>query len=254
MASKYDLKDKVALVTGAGRGIGRAVALGLAECGAKVVLASRTKEELDRVVDEIKQNGGEAYAQVVDLMNPEQIDALVKGTLKTYNGIDILINNAATSIMVPLMDLREAGWDKIFGTNCKAVFLLSRAAARIMVEKGGGRIVNISTVGAVRGGAGISAYHTSKAALSMLTKCMAVEWASLKINVNAVGPGLVKTAFSQALWENPEVEKFVATKIPKGRLAEPEDIVGAVLFLCSKDSDYITGETIYVDGGTLANV
>lgn len=254
MASKYDLKDKVALVTGAGRGIGRAVALGLAECGAKVVLASRTKEELDRVVDEIKQNGGEAYAQVVDLMNPEQIDALVKGTLKTYNGIDILINNAATSIMVPLMDLREDGWDKIFGTNCKAVFLLSRAAARIMVEKGGGRIVNISTVGAVRGGAGISAYHTSKAALSMLTKCMAVEWASLKINVNAVGPGLVKTAFSQALWENPEVEKFVATKIPKGRLAEPEDIVGAVLFLCSKDSDYITGETIYVDGGTLANV
>ena len=214
MASKYDLKDKVALVTGAGRGIGRAVALGLAECGAKVVLASRTKEELGRVVDEIKQNGGEAYAQVADLMNFEQIDALVKLTVKTYYGLDILINNAATSIMVPLMDLREDGWDKIFGTNCKAVFLLSRAAARIMVEKGGGRIVNISTVGAVRGGAGISAYHTSKAALSMLTKCMAVEWASLKINVNAVGPGLVKTAFSQALWDNPEVEKFVATKRP----------------------------------------
>jgi NAD(P)-dependent dehydrogenase (short-subunit alcohol dehydrogenase family) len=254
MASKYDLKDKVALVTGAGRGIGRAVALGLAECGAKMVLASRTKEELDRVVGEIKQNGGDAYAQVADLMNSGQIDALVKVTVKTYNGLDILINNAATSIMVPLMDLREDGWDKIFGTNCKAVFLLSRAAARIMVEKGGGRIVNISTVGAVRGGAGISAYHTSKAALSMLTKCMAVEWASLKSNVNAVGPGLVKTAFSQALWENPEVEKFVAAKIPKGRLAEPEDIVGAVLFLCSEDSAYITGETIYVDGGTLANV
>ena len=254
MASKYDLKDKVALVTGAGRGIGRAVALGLAECGAKVVLVSRTKEELDRVVDEIKQNGGEAYAQVADLMVSEQIDALVEATLKAYNSIDILINNAATSIMVPLMDLREDGWDKIFTINCKAVFLLSRAAARTMAAKGRGRIVNISTVGAVRGGAGISAYHTSKAALSMLTKCMAVEWASLKINVNAVGPGLVKTAFSQALWENPEVEKFVAAKIPKGRLAEPEDIVGAVLFLCSEDSAYITGETIYVDGGTLANV
>jgi NAD(P)-dependent dehydrogenase (short-subunit alcohol dehydrogenase family) len=254
MASNYDLKDKVALVTGAGRGIGRTVALGLAACGAKVVLASRTKEELDRVVDEIKQNGGEAYAQVADLMNSEQIDALVKATVKTYDGLDILINNAATSIMVPLMDLREDGWDKIFGINCKAVFLLSRAAAGIMAEKGGGRIVNITTVGAVRGGAGISAYHTSKAALSMLTKCMAVEWASLKINVNAVGPGLVKTAFSRALWENPEVEKFVAAKIPKGRLAETEDIVGAVLFLCSEDSAYITGETIYVDGGTLANV
>jgi NAD(P)-dependent dehydrogenase (short-subunit alcohol dehydrogenase family) len=129
MASNYDLKDKVALVTGAGRGIGRTVALGLAACGAKVVLASRTKEELDRVVDEIKQNGGEAYAQVADLMNSEQIDALVKATVKTYDGLDILINNAATSIMVPLMDLREDGWDKIFGINCKAVFLLSLAAA-----------------------------------------------------------------------------------------------------------------------------
>ncbi|MGD2097080.1 MAG: SDR family oxidoreductase [Desulfobacterales bacterium] len=254
MVSKYDLKDKVALVTGAGRGIGRAVALGLAECGAKVVLASRTKEELDRVVDEIRQNGGEAHAQVVDLMISKQIDALVEATLKAYQSLDILINNAARSIMVPLMDLREDGWDKIFTINCKAVFLLSCAAARVMVDKGGGRIVNMSTIGAVRGGTGISAYHASKAALSMLTKCMAVEWASLKINVNAVGPGLVKTAFSRALWENPEVEKFVATKIPKGRLAEPGDIVGAVLFLCSEDSNYITGETIYVDGGSLANV
>jgi NAD(P)-dependent dehydrogenase (short-subunit alcohol dehydrogenase family) len=156
--------------------------------------------------------------------------------------------------MVPLMDLREDGWDKIFGTNCKAVFLLSRVAARIMAEKGGGRIINISTIGAVRGGAGMSAYHASKAALSMLTKCMAVEWAPMEINVNAVGPGLTRTAFSQPIWENPDVEKLFAAKIPKGRLAEPEEIVGAVLFLCSEDSGYITGETLYVDGGTLANM
>jgi 2-deoxy-D-gluconate 3-dehydrogenase len=254
MGRNYDFKGKVALVTGGGRGIGRAIALGLAECGAKVVLASRTKEDLDKVADEIRQNGGEAIVQVTDLMVSEQISALVEFTVKTYKRIDILINNAARSIMVPLMDLRESGWDKIFGTNCKAVFLLSRVAAGIMAEKGGGRIVNISTVGAVRGGAGMSAYHTSKAALSMLTKCMAVEWAPLKINVNAVGPGLVKTAFSQPIWGNPEVEKWVAAKIPKGRLAEPEEIVGAVLFLCSEDSGYITGETLYVDGGTLANM
>ncbi len=254
MRRNYDFSGKIALVTGGGRGIGRAIALGLAECGAKVVLASRSKEALDKVVDEIRQNGGEALAQVTDLMVSEQINALVEFTVKTYNGLDILINNAARSIMVPLMDLREDGWDKIFGTNCKAVFLLSRVAAGIMADKGGGRIVNISTVGAVRGGAGMSAYHASKAALSMLTKCMAVEWAPLKINVNAVGPGLVKTAFSQPIWGNPEVEKLVAAKIPKGRLAEPEEIVGAVLFLCSEDSSYITGETLYVDGGTLANM
>ena len=138
MGRNYDLKDKVALVTGGGRGIGRAIALGLAECGAKVVLASRTKEALDKVVDEIRQNGGEAVAQVTDLMVSEQIDALVEETAKIYNRIDILINNAARSFMVPLMDLREDGWDKIFGTNCKAVFLLSRVVARVMAEKGGG--------------------------------------------------------------------------------------------------------------------
>lgn len=254
MAGKYDFNGKVALVTGGGRGIGRAVAIGLAECGARVVVTSRTGEELDKVVDEIKQNGGQALAQVTDITKNEQIDALVEAAVKTYDRIDILINNAARSIMVPLMDLREDGWDKIFGTNCKAVFLLSRSAAKIMAEKGGGRIVNISTIGAVRGGAGMSAYHTSKAALSMLNKCMAVEWAPLNINVNAVGPGLVKTAFSQPIWGNPDVEKMAAAKIPKGRLAEPEEIVGTVLFLCSEDSNYITGETIYVDGGTLANL
>jgi NAD(P)-dependent dehydrogenase (short-subunit alcohol dehydrogenase family) len=253
MAGKYDFSGKVAMVTGAGRGIGKAVALGLAACGAKLVLASRTGEELDQVAKAIKAKGGQAVAAVTDLMVGEQIDALVKAAVGAYGRIDILINTAARSFMRPLMELREDGWDKIFGVNCKAVFLLSRAAAKIMAEGGGGRIVNITTVGAVRGGAGMGAYHASKAALSMLNKCMAVEWAPLNINVNAVGPGITKTAFSQPLWANPEVEQMVAGRIPKGRLAEPEDIVGAVLFLCSEDSDYITGETIYVDGGSLAN-
>jgi NAD(P)-dependent dehydrogenase (short-subunit alcohol dehydrogenase family) len=253
MTAKYDFNGKVAIVTGGGRGIGRSVALKLAKCGAKVVLASRTAAELAAVVEEIRAGGGEAVAQPTDLMFGEQISALAETAVNAYDRIDILINNAARSFMRPLMDLREDGWDKIFGVNCKAVFLLSRAAAKIMAEKGGGRIINISTVGAVRGGAGMAVYHTSKAALNMLTKCMAVEWAPLNVNVNAVGPGLTKTDFSRALWENPEIEKMISAKIPKGRLANPEDIVGAVLFLCSDDSAYITGETIYVDGGTLAN-
>lgn len=254
MARNYDLSGKVAVVTGGGKGIGRAIALGLAECGAKLVLASRTKEELDKVANEIRENGGEAVPMVTDLMVAEQIDRLVEATVEAYNRVDILINNAARSFLRPLMDLREDGWDKVFGTNCKAVFLLSRAVAKIMAEQGGGRIVNITTVGAVRGGAGMGVYHASKAALSMLTKCMAVEWAPLNINVNAVGPGLTKTGFSEPIWGNPEVEQMVAARIPKGRLAEPEEIVGAVLFLCSEDSSYITGDSIYVDGGSLANV
>ncbi len=253
MPRNYDLGGKVAVVTGGGKGIGRAISLGLAECGASVVLASRTLEELEKVADEIKANGGQAAPVVTDLMVNEEIDRLVETTIKTYGRVDILVNNAARSFLRPLMDLREDGWDKIFGVNCKAAFLLSRAVAKIMGQQGGGRIVNITTVGAVRGGAGMGVYHASKAALSMLTKCMAVEWASLNVNVNAVGPGLTKTAFSQPIWGNPEVEQMVTARIPKGRLGEPEEIVGAVLFLCSDDANYITGESIYVDGGTLAN-
>ena len=253
MARNYDLSGKVAVVTGGGKGIGKAIALGLAECGAKLILAARNLEELEKVAEEIKKNGGEAAPVATDLMVNDQISALVESTMKAYGRVDILVNNAARSFMRPLMELREDGWDKIFGVNCKAVFLLSRELAKIMADQGGGRIVNITTVGAVRGGAGMGVYHASKAALSMLTKCMAVEWAPLNINVNAVGPGLTKTAFSQPIWGNPEVEQMVAARIPKGRLAEPEEIVGAVLFLCSEDSGYITGESIYVDGGSLAN-
>ena len=248
-----NIQDKVAIVTGGGRGIGRAIALGLADCGVKLVLASRTQAELDQVASEVKEKGSDAKAVATDLMKSESIDALVETAMESYGRVDILINNAARSFMRPLMELREDGWDKIFDVNCKAVFLLSRAVAKIMADQGGGKIVNITTIGAVRGGAGMGVYHASKAALTMLNKCMAVEWAPMNINVNAVGPGLAKTAFSQPLWSNPEVEQMAAGRIPKGRLAEPEEVVGAVLFLCSEDADYIVGETIYVDGGSLAN-
>ncbi|MGD8228790.1 MAG: SDR family oxidoreductase, partial [Desulfobacteraceae bacterium] len=219
MAANYDLSGKVAIVTGGGRGIGRAIALGLAECGAKLVLASRTGEELEKVASEIEAKGGKATPLVTDLMVSEQITALVEMTVKTYGRVDILVNNAARSFLRPLMDLREDGWDKIFDVNCKAVFLLSRAVAKIMGEQGGGRIVNITTIGAVRGGMGMGVYHASKAALNMLTKCMAVEWAPLNVNVNAVGPGLTKTAFSQPIWSNPSLEQMITSRVPKGRLA-----------------------------------
>lgn len=253
MPTKYDLKDKMAIVTGGGRGIGRAIALGMAASGAKVVLAARGQEELEAVASEINSAGGQALAAPTDLMETASIEALVKRAEAEFGRIDILVNNAARSFMRGLLDLREDGFDKIFGVNVKGLFLLSRAVARVMAAQGGGRIVNITTVGAVRGGAGMGAYHASKAAVNMLTKCMAVEWAMLNINVNAVGPGLTKTGFSQPIWSNPEIEKAVTSRVPKGRLAEPEEIVPAVLFLCSQDSSYITGETIYVDGGSLAN-
>ncbi|MGQ9655983.1 MAG: SDR family NAD(P)-dependent oxidoreductase [Thermodesulfobacteriota bacterium] len=253
MSDRFDLAGRVAIVTGGGKGIGRAIALGLAGAGAKVVIAARTASEIESVAKEIRSQGGEARAHVTDVGVSDQVDALVAGSLDAFGRIDILINNAARSFLRALFDLREDGFDKIFDTNVKGTFLLSRAVAKVMKEQGGGRIVNITTVGAVRGGAGMGVYHASKAAVKMLTMCMAVEWAPYNILVNAVGPALTKTHFSRPLWANPEVEHQIAMRIPMGRLAEPEDIVGAVLFLCSDSAAFITGQSLYVDGGTLAN-
>jgi NAD(P)-dependent dehydrogenase (short-subunit alcohol dehydrogenase family) len=261
METHYDLDGKVAIVTGGGKGIGRAIALGLAQAGARVVVASRTPAELEAVAEEIKQGGGQALrprsgqalAVVTDVAVNEQIENLVETTMAQLGRIDILVNNAARSFLRPLLELREDGWDKVFDTNCKAVFLLSRAVARLMIEQGGGRIINVTTVGAERGGRNMAAYHASKAALKMLTMCMAAEWAQYNINVNAVGPGVTRTHFSQPLWGNPDLAERIVSAIPKGRIAEPEEIVGAVLFLASDASNFITGQTIYVDGGFLAD-
>jgi NAD(P)-dependent dehydrogenase (short-subunit alcohol dehydrogenase family) len=253
MSGRPDLTGKVAIVTGGGKGIGKSIAKGLGGCGAKVVVAARTASEVEATVAEIRALGGEALANVVDLTQTPEIDALVEATVSNFGGIDILVNNAARSFFRPLMDLREDGFDKIFDTNVKATFLLSRGAAKVMMGRGGGRIINITTVGAERGGAMMGVYHASKAAVKMLTMCMAVEWAPLNILVNAVGPGLTKTQFSQPIWGNPEVERELVRRVPMARLADPEDIVGSVLFLCSDAARFITGQSIYVDGGTLAN-
>jgi NAD(P)-dependent dehydrogenase (short-subunit alcohol dehydrogenase family) len=251
MDTKFDLSGKVAIVTGGGRGIGKAIALGLAGAGAKVVVCSRTPKEIDEVAAEISRRGGKALALAVDLTVNEQLESLVNTTFKEFGRVDILVNNAARSFLRSLLDLREDGWDKVFGTNVKAVWLLSRLVVKKMAEQKSGRIINITTVGAEKAELGMAAYGCSKAALKMLTRCMAREWAQFGINVNAVGPGLTRTDFSKPIWSNPEVAKHVAMAIPKGRLAEPEEIVGAVLFLASEASGFITGQSIYVDGGTL---
>ena len=251
MNAKFDLTGKVAIVTGGGRGIGRAIVLGLAQSGASVVVTSRTPKEIEGVAEEVRKTGGKALAIVTDLTVNEQLENLVNATVKEFGRVDILVNNAARSFLRSLMDLREDGWDKVFNTNVKAVWLLSRLVARRMMEQKGGRIINITTVGAEKAELGMAAYGCSKAALKMLTRCMAREWAQYGINVNAVGPGLTRTDFSKPIWSNPEVAKHVAMAIPKGRLAEPEEIVGAVLFLASDAAGFITGQSIYVDGGTL---
>jgi NAD(P)-dependent dehydrogenase (short-subunit alcohol dehydrogenase family) len=251
MTATFDLTGKVAIVTGAGRGIGRAVAMGLAASGASVVLAARTAEQIQAAADEIQAGGGKALAVPTDLTDTAQIERLATETVSAFGRIDILVNNAARSFLRGLMDLREDGWDKVFNTNVKAAWLLSRAAARTMMEQKSGRIINITTVGAEKAELGMAAYGCSKAALKMLTRCMAREWAIFGIQVNAVGPGLTRTEFSQPIWSNPDIAKLVTAHLPLGRIAEPEEIVPAVLFLASDAASYMTGETIYVDGGAL---
>ena len=254
MNNFFNFSGKTAIVTGAGRGIGRVIALGLSEVGANVVLCSRTQAEIDAVAEEIRAKGGKALPVATDLTVHEQLENLVNAAVKEFGGIDILVNNAARSFLRSLLDLREDGWDKCFNTNVRAVWLLSRLVARKMIEqKKGGKIINITTVGADKAEGGMAAYGCSKAALKHLTRCMAKEWAPLGINVNAVAPGFTRTDFSKPIWSNPDVEKIISQTIPKGKIAEPENIVGAVLFLASGAAEYITGDTIYVDGGTMTS-
>jgi NAD(P)-dependent dehydrogenase (short-subunit alcohol dehydrogenase family) len=251
MNAIFDLKGKTAIVTGGGRGIGRAISLGLAGAGANVVVAGRTADQLAGVAAEISAAGVGSLPVPTDLTDGAQIEQLVEKTVQAFGRVDILVNNAARSFLRSLLDLREDGWDKVFNTNVKAVWLLSRAVARKMIDQKGGRIVNITTVGAEKAEAGMAAYGSSKAALKMLTRCMAREWAPFGIQVNAVGPGLTRTAFSEPIWSNPDIAKHVTSLLPMGRIAEPEEIVPAVLFLASDAASYMTGHTIYVDGGAL---
>ena len=251
MTASFDLSGKVAIVTGGGRGIGRAIALGLAKAGASVVVASRTADQINAVAGEIRAMGAQALPVVTDLADGAQLEQLAVETVNQFGRIDILVNNAARSFMRSLMDLREDGWDKVFDTNVKAVWLLSRAVARQMMAQKSGRIINITTVGAEKAELGMAAYGCSKAALKMLTRCMAREWAAFGIQVNAVGPGLTRTDFSKPIWSNPDIEKHVTALLPMGRIGEPEEIVPAVLFLASDAASYMTGHTIYVDGGAL---
>jgi NAD(P)-dependent dehydrogenase (short-subunit alcohol dehydrogenase family) len=253
MSNDFSLEGKAAIVTGGGRGIGRAIAMGLAEAGCDVAVCSRTPAEIEAAAKEIEGMGRKSFAQETDITDSQQLQTLINRTVEEFGKIDILVNNSARSFLRPLMELREDGYDKIMDTNVKALFMLSRECAKIMKEQGGGRIINITTVGAERGGKGLGVYHASKACVKMLTMCMAVEWAEYNINVNCVGPGLTRTEFSRPIWENPDMAKRVASTIPKGRIAEPEEIVGAVIYLASDASSFVTGQSIYVDGGSMAS-
>jgi NAD(P)-dependent dehydrogenase (short-subunit alcohol dehydrogenase family) len=247
---EFSLKDKVVLITGASRGIGEATAIGLAQAGADVAIASRKLPDLEKVADQIKKTGRKCVPVAAHVGKTEEINNLVKRVLEEFGKIDILVNNAATNpSMAPAIDIDERAWDSIMNLNLKGLFFLSQAVARGMKEKGGGKIINVSSVAGITPDI-LPVYSISKAGVIMATKVMAQQWAPYNIRVNAIAPGLTKTRFSEALWKNPDILQMAMTRTPMARPADPEEMVGAIIYLASDASSYVTGQVIAIDGGS----
>lgn len=246
---EVSLKGKVALVTGASRGIGKAIALEMARSGADLVIASRKLPDLEKAAEEIKAAGRKALPVAAHIGRMEDIQALVSQAVKEFGRIDILVNNAATNpTMDPAINVSERAWDSLMNLNMKGLFFLSQAVARIMKEQGGGAIINIASTAGVQPDI-LPIYSISKAAVIMATKVMAKEWAPFGIRVNTLSPGETRTQFSEALWGNPEILKHILDRTPMKRIAEPEEMAYTAVFLASDQAGYITGQNVLVDGG-----
>jgi NAD(P)-dependent dehydrogenase (short-subunit alcohol dehydrogenase family) len=249
--SRFSLEGRVALVTGGSRGIGRAIALALADAGADVAISSRKLPDLEAVAGELKQKGVQSLAVAGHIAKAEESRALVDRVRSEWGRIDILVNNAGTNPYYgPLLDAEEWAWDVTMNVNLKGPFLLSQLVARFMREQGGGSIINIASVLGITPSE-LNIYGVTKAALIMLTRTMAKEWGQHRIRVNAIAPGVVKTRLSEALWKDPAKGEEAAKKRAIGHLGVPDDIAGAAVFLASDASSYITGETIVIDGGEI---
>lgn len=250
MASKlFDMTGKVAIVTGSSRGIGRSIALELARAGASVVVSSRKPEACEKVRAEIAAEGGTAAVIPCNISSREDCEALIRGTMAQFGRIDALVCNAAVNpYFGPIADVPDAAFDKIMASNIKSNLWLCQMA-RPALSARGGAILIISSIGGLRGSALLGAYCISKAADMQLARNLAVEWAGEGIRANCIAPGLIRTDFARALWENPDIEREVLRNCPAGRIGEPEDIAGAALFLVSDAGRYTNGQTLAVDGG-----
>ena len=254
LLESFRLDGRSAMVTGGGRGIGRAVALGLSEAGAKVAVADIDLAAAEETAGAIRERGGAAIAVALDVSDEAAVEAGVKQTARVHGGIDVLVNNAGTAIRRPSVDLTLADWDKVVRVNMTGLFLCARTAARLMIAGRGGSIVNMASIMGLSGGGlypNIS-YQASKGAVVNMTRALALEWAKSGIRVNAVAPTWVRTDFIKGLLTQPELIARIEAMTPLGRLAEPSDVVGAVLFLASPASAMVTGHTLPVDGGFLA--
>jgi dehydrogenase/reductase SDR family protein 4 len=246
----FDLKGMVAIVTGASKGIGEAIARGLAAFGARVVLSSRKLEAVEAAAKGIREQGGEAVAVAAHMGEPAAIRGLVEKTVEAFGGIDVVVNNTATNpVYGPLLQTDDGVFEKIMAVNVRGPLELAKLAHPHLLRRGGGSVINVSSIGGLSPEPLLGLYSVSKAALISLTKVMAQEWGRDKIRANVICPGLVRTKFSAALWQNePVLKEFVRT-LPLGRIAEPEEMVGLALFLAGPASSYCTGGVYVADGG-----
>ena len=251
--SQFSLEGKVALITGGSRGIGKATAIGFAKAGADVVVASRKLPDLEKVADEVRALGRKSLAVATHIGQMEQIGSLVERVMAEFGRIDILVNNAGTSpVYTPALDLEERAWDAVMNLNLKGLFFLSQAVAKVMKEHGGGGIINVASVDGYKPEDNVGAYAISKAGVIMATRVMALEWAKHNIRVNTIAPGNVHTRLGDSRFAAvPGYEEEMLKRTPLQRIAEPDEIAGAMVYLASDASSFVTGETVVVDGGIM---
>ncbi len=246
----FDLTGKVALITGSTKGIGLAIAQRMAEHGAKVVVSSRNQDSCDDVVAGIRVNGGEAVAIACNINYKEQLQQLVSKTQAHYGPIDILVINAALNPFYgPSQDIPDEAFDKIMNSNIGSAHRLCQFALPGMAANGGGAVIIISSIAGLKGSTALGAYGISKAADMQMARNLAVEWGPKNIRVNCIAPGLIRTDFARALWENPETYKETVSRYPLRRIGDPDEIAGAAIFLSSAAGSFTTGQTLVIDGG-----
>lgn len=250
MSDLFDITGKVAIVTGASRGIGQAIAAQLAAAGAKVVISSRKQEGLDEVAAELRATGGDVLAMAAHNGDKAALRALAAAAISTYGHVDILVNNAATNPHFgTLLEAEDSLWHKTIEVNIMGAVWLCQAVVPSMRAAGGGKIINVASVNGLRPGQMQGIYSMTKAALISLTKTLAMELANDNIQVNAIAPGLVRTRFASALWSNDELAEQILSRTPQRRFGEPEDIAGLAHYLAAPASNFATGQVFVVDGG-----